>query len=59
MSYKKTAIITGCSKGIGKAILNLFSNNYQNIWACTRKKDEIFENYLINLSEQKKIIIKH
>jgi len=59
MNYKKTAIITGCSKGIGKAILNLFSNNYQNIWACTRKKDEIFENYLINLSEQKKININN
>ena len=38
MTFKKTAIITGSNRGIGKAILTLFSNNYDLIWACSRKK---------------------
>ena len=47
----KTAVITGCSKGIGLAILNKFSENSCNIIACTRSKDQEF-------LDQCKIIMK-
>ena len=30
----KTAIITGCNKGIGKEILKIFSENGAKIFAC-------------------------
>ena len=32
----KTSIITGCNKGIGKSILEEFSKNGANIFACTK-----------------------
>ena len=38
----KSAVITGCSKGIGKEILETFSENGANIFACVRKIDENF-----------------
>ena len=38
----KSAIITGCNKGIGKEILETFSENGANIFACVRKIDENF-----------------
>ena len=47
----KTAVITGCSKGIGLAILKKFSENSCNIVSCTRSKDQEF-------LDQCKIIMK-
>jgi len=38
----KTAVITGCNKGIGKSILEEFSKNGANIFACIRKLDDQF-----------------
>ena len=32
----KTSIVTGCNKGIGKSILEEFSKNGANIFACTK-----------------------
>ena len=32
----KTAVITGCNRGIGKKILEVFSNNGATIFACVR-----------------------
>ena len=40
----KTAVITGCNRGIGLAILEIFSKMEQ-IFACVRKIDEDFINY--------------
>ena len=48
----KNAIITGCAKGIGKSILDLFAENGANIWACVRKRDEAFEQHCKNLSSK-------
>ncbi len=42
----KTAIITGCNKGIGKVILNTFAKNGANIIACVRKESEEFNSYI-------------
>jgi len=36
----KTALITGCNRGIGKAILELFAKEGADIIACTRKETE-------------------
>ena len=38
----KIAVITGCNRGIGKAILEKFSENGANIFACVRKIDDDF-----------------
>ena len=42
----KSAIITGCNKGIGKEILEIFSENGANIFACVRKIDKNFTNFI-------------
>ena len=34
----KTAVITGCNRGIGFSILENFAKNGANIIACVRKK---------------------
>lgn len=38
----KTAVITGSNRGIGKKILEIFSSNGANSFACVRKIDENF-----------------
>ena len=48
----KTAVITGCNKGIGKSILEEFSKNGANIFACVRKLDNEF-NLLIKELKKK------
>ena len=42
----KTAVITGCNRGIGKAILEVFAKNGANVWACVRKPDVDFTEYV-------------
>ena len=48
----KTAVVTGCNGGIGKAILEVFARNGANIWACIRKPDERFTGYIANLTKE-------
>jgi 3-oxoacyl-[acyl-carrier protein] reductase len=40
----KTSIVTGCNKGIGKSILEEFSKNGANIFACTRVLNKEFHS---------------
>jgi len=47
-----TSVITGCNKGIGKSILENFSENGSDIFACVRKIDDDFKN-IINSIEKK------
>ena len=47
----KAAIITGCNKGIGKKILENFSENGATIFACVR---DINEEFKANISETQK-----
>ena len=54
----KTAVVTGCNRGIGKAILEVFSKNGANIWACTRKPDDEFLDYIKNLANDTYVTIE-
>ena len=36
----KTVVLTGCNRGIGKAILGVFAKNGASIWACVRQLDD-------------------
>jgi 3-oxoacyl-[acyl-carrier protein] reductase len=47
---RKTALITGTSRGIGKTIVNVFAENGWNVVAHARKRTEEFENYLSELA---------
>ena len=54
---KKTAIITGCNRGIGEKILEKFSSSGANIFACTRKKNSEFESKISELAKKYKVKI--
>jgi 3-oxoacyl-[acyl-carrier protein] reductase len=42
---KKNAVITGCNKGIGKKLVEVFSENGANIIACVRTPDKDFIDF--------------
>lgn len=41
--FGKNAIITGCARGIGSAILESFAKHGANVWACARNLTPEFE----------------
>jgi len=49
---EKTAVITGCNRGIGKAVLETFAENGADIFACARKESDEFSNVAARLSEK-------
>lgn len=53
----KTAVITGCNRGIGKAILENFAENGANVFAVVRKESEEFSAYINELSERTGVTI--
>jgi len=48
----KTAVVTGCNKGIGKKILDVFSANGATIFACVRNIDEEFKSYIDKIEKK-------
>jgi len=48
----KTAVITGCNRGIGQKILEVFSENGATVFACVRKIDDKFKIYLDELKKK-------
>lgn len=50
----KCAIITGCNRGIGRAILERFSDNGSEIFACVRRITPEFLNYCNLLQDKNK-----
>ena len=48
----KTAVVTGCNKGIGKKILEVFSANGATVFACVRNIDEEFKSLLNELKKK-------
>ena len=56
----KNILITGTSKGIGNFLAKKFLKTGNNVWGCSRKKNNIkHKNYFhkkLDLSDEKKII---
>ncbi len=48
----KTAVITGCNRGIGKKILEIFSGNGATVFACVRNIDKEFKYFLNELTKK-------
>ena len=48
----KNAVVTGCNKGIGKKILEVFSENGATVFACVRNIDEQFKSFLKELTKK-------
>ncbi|MDR0391881.1 MAG: SDR family oxidoreductase [Planctomycetaceae bacterium] len=54
----KNAIVTGCNRGIGKAIIEVFAENGANIWACVRKPTDEFDLFTDELAKKHNVNIK-
>ena len=54
----KTLFITGCNRGIGKAIVELFAKNEYNIIVCNRKQDDEFDAFCDGLQKMNGIEIR-
>lgn len=55
---RKTAIITGSNRGIGKTLVEEFAVSGYDIWACARKQSDEFEGYLNTLSSTNHVTIE-
>lgn len=53
----KTAVITGCNRGIGAEILKTFAENGADIFACVRRETEEFSERIKNLSKKNSVEI--
>jgi 3-oxoacyl-[acyl-carrier protein] reductase len=53
----KTAIITGCARGMGKSMLELFAKNGSNVFACARKETTEFDSFCRDLEEKNNVRI--
>ena len=49
---QKTAVISGCNRGIGKATLETFAENGADIFACVRKESDEFNAVMTRLAEK-------
>jgi 3-oxoacyl-[acyl-carrier protein] reductase len=47
---QKTAVISGCNRGIGKATLETFAENGADIFACVRKESAEFTDVITKLA---------
>ncbi|MDY6986706.1 MAG: SDR family oxidoreductase [Thermodesulfobacteriota bacterium] len=47
----KTAVVTGCNRGMGRSIVEMLAKHGANIWACIRRPDRAFDEYLSSLRE--------
>ena len=54
----KTAVITGCNRGIGKAILLCYASNGADIFACVRKESVEFSKLIKQVSEKHSVNIQ-
>ncbi len=55
----KTALVTGCNRGIGKAIVEKFASEGANIICAIRKENAEFKAYTDELSAKYNVSIEH
>lgn len=55
---EKNAIITGCSRGIGKTIVECFAENGANVWACARKETPEFEKFCRYVASKWQVVVE-
>jgi len=53
----RNVIITGCSRGIGRAMLGVFAENGANVWACARNATEQFVSYCEDIARRHEVRI--
>ena len=53
----KTVVLTGCNRGIGKAILGVFAKNGASIWACVRQLDDDFIDFTKGVEDNHEVNI--
>lgn len=53
----KTAVITGCSRGIGRAILENFAFYGADLFAVVRKETEEFKSFSRQIEEKYKVSV--
>ena len=53
----KNAIITGCARGMGHKMMEVFAEHGANLWVCARKQTEQFEHDVKDLSEKHQVNI--
>jgi len=51
-------IITGCNRGIGKALVEAFASSGANVWACARKATPEYEAWLKETASQTGVWIR-
>ena len=50
----KTAVVTGCNRGIGKKVLEVFSSNGATVFACVRNITKEFQDNINELTKKNK-----
>ena len=50
----KTAVVTGCNRGIGKKILEVFSANGATVFSCVRNISEEFKSNIKEIEKNTK-----
>lgn len=58
MLKNRTAVITGCNRGIGKATLEAFAKNGSDVFAIIRKENKEFQLYCQKLEETHNVTIE-
>lgn len=53
----KTAIVTGANRGIGRAIVEVFTQNGASVFACARKQNDEFEKDMSSLTQKNNVDI--
>jgi 3-oxoacyl-[acyl-carrier protein] reductase len=48
----KSALVTGCNRGIGRKVTEVLARNGAVVWACTRNPNTEFENFVGVLREE-------
>lgn len=46
----RTAVVTGCLKGIGRAVMEVFAENGADVFACCQLEDELFRREAAELA---------